>query len=109
MGDTTVNGVLDLGGFSAGVGALSGAGTVTNSVNAAATFAVGGDNADGTFTGSIQDGAGSIAFTKNGTGTEVLAGVNTYSGGTIVNAGALSVSSNQPLPAGTITVNPVPR
>ncbi len=105
-GNATVNGVLDLGGNNAGIGALSGAGTVTNSGISASTLTVGSDNASGTFAGSIQDGAAPVALTKNGTGTEVLTGANAYSGGTIVNAGVLAAVSSQQLVTGSITANP---
>ncbi|MEY2151550.1 autotransporter domain-containing protein [Rhodanobacter sp. 115] len=47
--------------------------------------------ADGSF-GGIVSGTGSLA--KTGTGTLVLTGANTYGGGTTIDAGTLSVSSD---------------
>ena len=54
---------------------------------------VGGNNQTATFRGVISDGSsGTISLTKIGTGIQTLGGVNTYTGPTIVNNGALSVT-----------------
>jgi outer membrane autotransporter protein len=55
-----------------------------------------------TFAGTIS-GAGSI--TQNGIGTTVLSAINTYNGGTVVNAGTLLVNSTQALGLGNVVVN----
>ena len=56
----------------------------------------------GTFTGDIE-GAG--ALQKSGTGTMVVSGSNTYSGGTIVTAGTLKLGGSNTLPtSGDVTV-----
>lgn len=57
-----------------------------------------------TLTG-IVDGGGTLV--KNGSGTLVLSGPNTYSGGTLIEAGSVSVSANESLgaPSGGITLN----
>ncbi|WP_298304507.1 autotransporter-associated beta strand repeat-containing protein [Reyranella sp.] len=47
-----------------------------------------------TFAGAIE---GSGALVKKGVGTQILAGANTYSGGTKVEAGTLSISSDDNL------------
>jgi MYXO-CTERM domain-containing protein len=49
---------------------------------------------------------GTVALTMSGSGTQVLAGSNTYSGGTIVNSGALLVnnSTGSGTGSGSITV-----
>jgi autotransporter-associated beta strand protein len=79
---------FDLNGQSSGVaiGALDGAGTVTNSSATAATLIVGnGTTAAGTFAGVIQDGVGIVNVTKAGTtGSPTWSGLNTYTGVTTI-------------------------
>ena len=97
---------LDLAGFTQAIGSLAGAGTVTNSA-AAGALTAGGNNGSTTFSGVIEDGAGTTSLTKAGTGTLTLSGTNTYSGGTTINAGTLAVSSDANLGAasGALTFN----
>src|SRR6202790_5493172 len=94
----TVNSVLDLNGNSNTVGSLAGNGTVTNNNESApATLTAGGDNSNTTFSGTLTDGAdgaGSLGFTKTGTGTMLLTGANTYSGPTTLSAGTLQAGSS---------------
>ena len=75
------------------VGSLAGAGTVTNSVVTAPTLTVGGDNSSQTFSGLLQDGAGTLSVYKAGTGMWTLAGNNAYSGNTTVNSGTLQLGN----------------
>src|ERR1700676_4835144 len=94
----TVSSVLDLNGNSNTVGSLAGNGTVTNNNNESApvTLTAGGDNSNTTFSGTLTDGAdgaGSLGFTKTGTGTVLLTGANTYSGPTTISAGTLQAGS----------------
>ena len=49
----------------------------------------------------IQDGNGTIALTKTGTGALVLGGVNTYSGNTTVSNGTLQLGIASALPSGS--------
>jgi fibronectin-binding autotransporter adhesin len=84
---------LDLGGYSATVGSLAGAGSVTSTASGSITITAGGDNTTTTFSGIIQDGSGTVAFTKAGTGTLTLSGTNTFSGGLIVSNGTLKVGA----------------
>ena len=79
------------------IGSLAGGGiaggTVTTSAAGLVTLTTGGNDSSTTFSGVIQDGAGSMALTKEGTGTFTLAGTNSYSGDTNVNAGTLRITN----------------
>ena len=89
----TVNSILDLNGFSNTIGSLSGTGIVLNNGATAATLAVGNDNTTSTFDGSLQNGTSALGLIKIGTGTLILTGSNTYSGGTTISAGALQLGN----------------
>lgn len=93
----TVNGgALDLAGFSNTIGSLAGAGGFVQSTLGVATLATGSDGTSTSYTGIVQDGAGGIlSFTKVGAGTQILGGINTYTGATTVLAGTLQAGSNQ--------------
>jgi fibronectin-binding autotransporter adhesin len=69
---------------------LSGEGLVNTTSNTP-TLIVDGLTGSGTttFSGSIQNGSGTVAFTKSGANTQVLTGANTYGGATTVNNGIL--------------------
>ena len=96
----TVSGAtLDLGGFSNTIGSLAGTGTVTDSVAGTAVLSAGSNNATTTFSGTLQNGAGTLALTKSGTGILTLSGTNTYSGATTVSAGTLQAGSGSALSA----------
>ena len=111
-GTVVVNSAASLGATSGGV--TLNAGTVEVSTgfstsrvytlgDAASTFQV---DSGQTFTlSSIIGGTG--ALNKTGTGTMVLSGINTYSGGTVLGAGTLQLSGSGTLGStgGTLTVN----
>jgi len=54
-----------------------------------------------------NNGAGAVTVTKSGVGTVVLNGTNTYSGGTYLNSGKLTLGNTKALgaTAGTLTIN----
>ncbi len=96
---------LDLFGNNNSIGSLAGAGTVTNGSATAATLTNGNDNTSTTFSGLIQNGAGTTLLTKTGTGNLTLSGANTFTGGvTIQNGGALTITNSTALGTGTKTV-----
>ena len=70
-------------------------------LNANPTFDT-GSNADG-ISGAIS---GPGALTKIGSGTLILAGSNTYAGGTFLNEGALGILSNSALGSGALAMAP---
>jgi fibronectin-binding autotransporter adhesin len=104
-----------------GTGALTFSNPAFNQVNASTggskTLTLGGSNTgDNTISGAIIDsGVGSaVALTKNGAGKWILGGANTYTGGTIINEGTLSItgtiastSVNVALGASLITASPI--
>ena len=93
-----INGMSGGGGTSLGQLINSASGTV-----AALNFGNGGGF--GTFAGVIADNNGSggqVALVKSGSGTEILSGSNTYSGGTQINGGVLSLANPAALSSGSI-------
>src|ERR1700736_1240327 len=99
----TIDGTLDLRGSASQVGSLSGTGTVTNLSGTGAVLTAGKDNTSTTFSGIIQNGDFPLALNKVGTGTLILTGNNTYTGGTTISDGSLQVGSGGA--AGGITGN----
>ncbi len=115
--DVTDNGTLRaaLGKATFTIGALSGTGTVngdTGGVNSLQTLSIGGDNSGGTFSGVLSNDlpndttfTDGLAIVKAGTGTETFSGTNSYSGGTIIEAGTLQINLSSALGSGTVTLN----
>ena len=95
-GPLTLNaGTLDLNGKSITTGALGGAGgTITTGVSGATILTV-NSASNSTFSGEIADGViGTVGLTKSGSGSLTLAGVNVYSGSTVVEAGRLAIDGS---------------
>ncbi len=89
--------MLDLNGFNQTINGLAGNGTVDIIASGAATLSIGNNDTSGTFTGVIQNTTGPLSLTKNGLGTEVLSGNNTYTGTTSIEGGKLQMGSAQAL------------
>jgi autotransporter-associated beta strand protein len=99
------------------VNGLSGDGTVNDSDGGAnppgtiCNFIIGDGGASAEFSGVIQNVAAPsktslvVTLIKTNSGTQILSGVNTYSGTTTVKGGTLLVNSPGSLPATTVTVN----
>ncbi len=94
----------------------------TAATTGTSTLSVGNGNASGSFNGTLQDGFsvlpvagagagtgvnGLLALDKVGTGTQVLSGVNTYSGGTTIDGGTIQINSSSSLGAitGGVVIN----
>ena len=84
-----------------------GGGTVTSSVSGAVTLTL-APTGSTTFSGCIQDGAGQVSLALSGSGTQVLAGSSTYSGGTTINNGTLVAANGangSATGSGTVTLS----
>ena len=83
---------------------MSGSGLVTNHAGTS-TVGVGNNNQTSTFSGTIQDGFGTIGLTKTGAGMLTLSGTSTFSGATTISQGTLSMGSTTGLsPHSTLTI-----
>ncbi len=101
-------GTFDLRGFSATIGGIASAnsdgGVITNSGSASATLTTSFDTATHAFGGALRNGTGTLALAKAGTGTLVLSGANTFTGGLALSGGAVELGSASALgTAGAIT------
>ena len=89
VADVTLNGgSLSLSDTTQVIGALAGAAGTT--VTGSGFLTVGSGNGGGTYSGVISGG---LALTKVGSGTQVLAGANTYTASTTVNAGTVRLGN----------------
>ena len=88
----------------AGYPLAGGGGSVTNSFTASNSMLSIATAGTATFSGSITDGNGTVALLMNGTGTQVLAGTNGYSGGTTLASGILAVANDYNFGASSGTV-----
>jgi len=82
------------------IGSLAGTGTVT--LGGSHNLFVGGNNTSTTFSGVYS---GVAQLVKNGTGTFTLSGINTYIGGTTLDAGLTNFNSGSALGTGNVTLN----
>jgi fibronectin-binding autotransporter adhesin len=92
--DTGTSGTSDLrlwspGTYTVPVNMLSGSGAIYNDGGGTATLSVGNNNGSSTYSGVISQ---NVALAKEGTGTLTLSGQSTYTRGTTVNGGTLSLA-----------------
>lgn len=108
---TGVTTVFDLNGFNQTLNSLSssGAGTsiVDNVAATAATLTLGAGDGSGVFLGTLQDSGGALSLVKTGSGIQVLRGISTHEGGTLVTGGVLGYGSKAAQsPTGITQVGP---
>jgi fibronectin-binding autotransporter adhesin len=89
--------LVDINGYSVSIGGLNGAGVIDNVAGAGGAspyLTIGGGGGNGSFSGTIQNTYGSTTLVKTGSGTQVLSGTNTYTGGTELQAGVLNFTNS---------------
>jgi autotransporter-associated beta strand protein len=99
-GSTTIR----LGSLSGGNGTFL-RGRSSNSGGSGSTYEIGGNNLDTTFSGQILNGNDVVSIAKVGTGTFTMAGTNSYTGTTTVNAGTVLINGNNSNATGSVTAN----
>ena len=82
--------------------------SITQAVTGALTLG-GANTGNNTISTDLKNGAGTLSLIKNGAGTWVLSGANSYTGGTNINGGVLQLTGagtlGSTLAANTITLN----
>lgn len=116
--DLVINGTLELGGGGMGwangavagttvqIDALGGTGVVTSNA-VTRTLSIGNNNGGDTFSGELANGTAAsslLSLIKNGNGTQILSGANTFSGTTTVNAGTLRLNHQNALANSTLAL-----
>ena len=97
-GNLILNGTLDLNAMNITLNGLSGAGLITTGQAVDSTLWVGVNDQTSEFSGTIEDGSGTVRLVKIGAGTLTLSGENTYSDETIIAGGTLKLGADDALP-----------
>jgi fibronectin-binding autotransporter adhesin len=89
------------------INGLSGGGVVQKTGGSPDTITLGNNNANGSFSGVLQDGGSTheLVIIKTGSGTQTFSGNNTYAGATTIQNGILSVSSLNKVSGGSASSN----
>ena len=83
---------LNISGYNTQIGSITGGGNLGgNTILGGNALTIGADNTSPSAYAGIISGTGSI--TKIGTGTIILSGLNSYTGGTNINSGVLSINT----------------
>ncbi|MGL5016766.1 MAG: autotransporter-associated beta strand repeat-containing protein, partial [Luteolibacter sp.] len=85
---------------------LSGAGTINKGTwDTPVTLTIGVNDGSGNFSGMLAQPVGTaLSLVKQGSGTQILSGMNTYKGPTTVSAGTLVINGNQSAANGAVSV-----
>jgi autotransporter-associated beta strand protein len=102
FGNVTVNGTMDLSGFSCILNNLSGNGIVDNLTAGGTILLTVNETASNSFAGSLKNTTGSLALTLEGGGVLSLNGANSFGDGCTVSNGTLAVNGS--LGNGPVTV-----
>jgi autotransporter-associated beta strand protein len=95
-------GVLDLAGYNIEASALSGAaGVITSTSSGSVATLTVSQSTSTSFTGAINDGLGHVALDLQGSGTLMLCGTDSYTGGTTVEGGTLILTNKMAIADGT--------
>jgi autotransporter-associated beta strand protein len=100
----TAGATLDLNGNPATYASLSGAGLVTNSNSTPAvlTLKTAGSSS---FSGTLSDGASQSSLVFSGVGNQFLTAPSTFSGGSTISSGTVTISSTTALGTGPVTLS----
>ena len=107
-GTVTMNGgTWDLAGVTRQINILTGTGGQVINNGTAITLAVGNGGGSGSYAGVIADGTGVLNFKKQGAGTNILTGTNTFTGIITIDAGSgpLSIGGAGQLGSGSYAGN----
>lgn len=102
---TNTGNTIDLNGKGLLCGGLAGPGLITNSQPFNVIIEIDG-SVDRSFSGTIQNGSGTVGLTKLGSMVQTLEGNNSFTGGVIIAGGELQARNNvNALGSGTVTMN----
>ena len=106
--DLTMNGRMDLSNHNATIGALNGSGTLFANDIPRPLLTIGVNGHSGSFSGVLQDNTAGLGITlaiaKTGGGIQAFSGASTFTGGTFIRAGQVTLANAAALGAGPVTL-----
>jgi fibronectin-binding autotransporter adhesin len=103
-------GLFDMNGRDEGFDSLSGNGGVISNLSTQPSVLTLGQNGNSggvnnNYAGTMRDSLGTLSLIKVGAGTQILSGLNSYSGTTTISAGTLQIGNGGRLGTGAVTNN----